>query len=622
MSSLSPNKKNLILIDGHSLAYRMYYALEHTRMKTKDNKPTWAVYGFLTALFSLLQKTKPDAIAVSFDVGSETFRNALYSEYKANRSAMPEELREQMSVIHRSVELLGIPIYELAGYEADDVIGTLSKRAAEEGWLVHILTGDQDSFQLVQDDHVEILIPSRSPREGLRTFNRQAVYDKWGVYPEQVIDYKGLRGDTSDNIPGIPGVGEKTAVKLLSEYSTLDALYANLDKLPKNKLLEKLQTHKDQAFLSRQLATIDLQTPIEANFEDCHLVIPDLTALLAFLEDCEFRQFIKQAPVLLAPFLKGAAVSPSLAPKSSEVPTTNKTDEAINTAVEIPEDPSPAMVAVLEKKTADLTVPHTVIRTEVELSRFIEKLKQWKVFALDLETTGLDPLTSQIVGIAISGSDGFHRGSRPAQNLLKLKQYPSTFECLEYTGKELQAEDITTVYIPLAHEHDSEQVSLEQALAQLGPLLEDPSIVKIVHNAKFELNMFAQQGINWQGLVFDTMIASYVQAPEGRHGLKHLGFQHFRWNMQEIKSLIGSGKSEILFSQVEVIPAACYACCDSFVTLKLAEKFVTGFDSDQATLFYELEMPLAWVLADMERTGVGLDIAYLKSLSTVLDEEI
>lgn len=607
-------KKNLILIDGHSLAYRMYFALEHTRMKTKDNKPTWALYGFFTALFSLLQKTKPDAIAVSFDVGSETFRNALYSEYKANRASMPDELRDQMSSIHHGVELLGIPIYELANYEADDVIGTLSKRAAEEGWLVHILTGDQDSFQLVEDDKIEILIPSRSVREGLKTFNRQAVFEKWGVYPEQVIDYKGLRGDTSDNIPGIPGVGEKTAVKLLSEYPDLDKLYANLDKLPKNKLLEKLETHKDMAFLSRQLATIDLNTPIDANFEDCHLLIPDMDALIAFFEANEFRQMIKQAPVLLAPFL-GESKMPPVATAKVE-----RSEIELDVATE-PEVAAGA-VAVLEKRTAVLTVPHRILQTEEALEAWVRQLQSWKVFALDLETTGLDPLTSKIVGIAMSGADGFSQSTRPAENRLKLKTYPTEFTTLDYAGKTLASEDIESVYVPICHECDGDQITIKRAVELLGPVLKDPDIVKIVHNAKFELNMFRELGVDWQGLVFDTMIASYVQTPDSRHGLKHLGFQHFQWTMQEIKALIGSGKSEILFSRVDLEPAASYACCDSYVTLKLAEKFVTTFDADQKTLFYELEMPLAWVLADLERTGVPLDIDYLKALSGILDEQI
>nr|MBX2861166.1 DNA polymerase I [Vampirovibrio sp.] len=197
--------KTLVLIDGHSLAFRVYYALEHTRMSTSTKQPIWAVFGFFNAIFSLLKQVKPDAVALSFDVGRRTFRTDMYEEYKAHREAMPEEMQVQMDTIREGVEKLGIPIYQLEGYEADDVIGTLAKKAAREGYRVEILTGDQDAFQLVEDGKIQVLIPPRNPRDGLKSYDSEAVFKKMGVYPEQVIDFKALKGDTSDNIPGIPG---------------------------------------------------------------------------------------------------------------------------------------------------------------------------------------------------------------------------------------------------------------------------------------------------------------------------------------------------------------------------------------------------------------------------------
>ena len=617
-------KKTLVLIDGHSLAYRMYFALEMTQMRTSDKRPTWAIYGFFNNLFSLLKNITPDAIAVSFDVGGGTFRDELYEDYKANRDAMPDALHDQMDAIHSGVELLGIPIYEKEGYEADDVIGTLSEKASKEGWHVKILTGDQDSFQLVEDGSVEILVPGRSAKEGLKTYNRKAVFEKWSVWPEQVIDYKGLRGDTSDNIPGVPGVGEKTAVKLLTEFQDLDNLYANLDKLPKNKLLEKLQTYKDQAFLSRTLATIDRNVPIKINFDDCHLVIPDMQAMVDFFQEYEFRNFIKQAPELLAPFLSGADQVANGKPLAPLKPSGPVAPESLDTE----QKPKSSAVAVLEKATADWRVDHDIISTEKQLADLMGQIKKQGVFAIDIETTGLNIFTDTLVGVAISMADGFEVYDRPAVNPLGLDNYPKTFKALRYKGKKDLS--INTFYIPVGHKDDTcEQLKTETVVEALKPVLLSKDIAKIVHNAKFELNMFKEQfDLWWEGLVFDTMIASYVDNPDRRHGLKSLAFEIFKYKMQEIKDLIGTGKKQIPFSQVPVVPAAGYASCDSDATLQLARYFTDRFaDLNEAepnpeTLFYETELPTALVLAHIERTGVALDTGYLKNLSETLDTKM
>lgn len=614
------DKKSLVLIDGHSLAYRMYFALEHTRMQTSSNEPIWAVYGFFNAIFALLKNIKPDAIAMSFDVSSITFRNEMYSEYKAHREKMPDELRDQIDRIKEGIATLGIPIYELQNYEADDVIGTLSKQAAEDNWHVKILTGDQDSFQLVHDGGngkagaVEILIPDRSPRNGLKTYDTQAVFEKLGVYPDQVIDYKGLRGDTSDNIPGVPGVGPKTAVKFLTEYKTLENLYEHLDDLPKNKMLEKLVVNHEQAVLSKKLATIDRDAPIKVNLDDCHLVIPDVNKVIEFFEACEFKQFLKQAPTILAPFVEG------------EMPT-----------VEVPEK-APAKKAsatgntdlkdILEDVASPIDVKHHVVTSEVALKAVINEIKNAGVFAVDLETTGLDVFNDTIVGIAISVNENLSSKKRKAENILNLNAYPSSFPTLCQNKKDAKNSDKTTnAYIPVGHLDTNngesiDQLPLETVIAALKPILEDENIIKIVHNAKFEQNMFESAGIHWQGLVFDTMIASYVYQPERKHGLKSLGFDMFKFTMTEIEELIGKGKKQIPFSEVPVEKASPYAVSDSFVTLKLAETFVDRMDEEQITLFYEVEMPLAHVLGEMERTGVALDLEYLKTLSKELDEKI
>lgn len=598
--------KTLVLIDGHSLAYRMHFALERTNMRTAEGTPSWAVYGFFNNLFALLKKIKPDAIAVSFDVSRITFRNELYPEYKAHRDSMPDEMRSQMDLIRRGVELLGIPIYEKKGFEADDVIGTLACKAAKEGFWVQILTGDQDAFQLVDDldpdnpakahaGKIEVLIPPRMPRDEMKTYDRQAVFEKWGIYPEQVIDFKGLKGDTSDNIPGVPGVGDKTAVKFLTEYQTLENLYAHITDLPANKMREKLETFKEQAFLSKQLATINRDVPLDVRWEDCHLAIPDFGALKAFLEKMEFKSILKQAPVLLAPFMKDgdAALIPEMALSDAENP-------------------------VVVGSVQPMQVEHTIVTTLAQLEALIQQIGQAKVFALDLETTGLDVHTDQLAGIAISVLDAFDRYNRPAENILGLQAYPTEFPAI-WLKKNQPETPIANFYIPIRAEGLQSELSEPQILAALKPVLTGEDIVKLVHNAKFECNIFRQLEMPLRGLVFDTMIASYIDSPDRRHGLKTLAEELLGQSMTEIKELIGTGRKTKLFSEVPVEAAAAYASCDTYATLELARYFLKRLDEKQWTLFYEIEMPLAHVLADIEWTGVALDTAYLKQLSDDLN---
>lgn len=294
------NKKTLILIDGHALAFRQYYALERTGMKNADNQPTWAVYGFFKAIFDLLAHIKPDFIAVAFDVGRQTFRVEKYEEYKANREAMPDTLRCQIGTIVEGLNAFDIPIYTKEGYEADDVIGTISRIASESGNHTLILTGDQDSFQLIdKDGMVKVLIPTKGE---LLEYDWNRVYDKLGVYPNQVVDYKGLRGDTSDNIPGIRGIGEKTAQKLLSRYPHLEELLADCENIPENAIREKICTQKDTAILSKELATIIRDVDINFDIEKATVTLPQIDKVSEFLRKMQFYTFIKNIDKILSSF--------------------------------------------------------------------------------------------------------------------------------------------------------------------------------------------------------------------------------------------------------------------------------------------------------------------------------
>ena len=294
------DKKTLVLIDGHALAFRQYYALERTAMKNSENQPTWAVYGFFKSIFDLLEKIKPDFIAVTFDVGRQTFRVEKFEEYKANREAMPDTLRCQIGTIVEGLKAFDIPIYTKEGFEADDVIGTISKIASETGNKTLILTGDQDSFQLIdKEGTVKVLIPSKGE---LVEYDWDKVYEKLGVYPNQVVDYKGLRGDTSDNIPGIRGIGEKTAQKLLSRYANLEELLEDCNNIPENAIRQKICEQKEIAVLSKELATIIRDVEIDFDIENASVTLPQIEKVSLFLRKMQFYSFIKNIDKILSSF--------------------------------------------------------------------------------------------------------------------------------------------------------------------------------------------------------------------------------------------------------------------------------------------------------------------------------
>ena len=294
--------KNFILIDGHALAYRCFFALERTGMKTSDNQPTWAVFGFFKALFDLLQnqEIKPDAIAVTFDVSRHTYRTEMYSEYKANRESMPDALKSQLGLIIEGLQALNIPIYTKEGYEADDVIGTIAAKAKQKQHKTYIMTGDRDSFQLVdRDGYIKVIMPSKGE---LVTFDWYKVFEKMGVYPYQITDYKGLSGDTSDNIPGIKGIGDKTACKLLSRFDKLEQIYEHINEVTEKALHKKLEEGKETAFLSKELATIQKDLDIDYDFDCAKLEMPNYDAVIEFFKKNQFYSFLKNSDNLLKPF--------------------------------------------------------------------------------------------------------------------------------------------------------------------------------------------------------------------------------------------------------------------------------------------------------------------------------
>ena len=614
-------KKTLVVVDGFSLAYRMYFALERTGMATKAGQPTWALYGFYNALFQLLKQEQPDAMIFCFDVAGGSFRNVRYPAYKAHRSAMPDAMRQQLDPLFKGIDLMGFPVYKKEGFEADDLIGTIAqtiKTHHADDWQLDILTGDQDAFQLVDEAGVvTVLVPSRTPREGLKRYDWEAVIEKVGVPPSQVIDFKGLKGDTSDNIPGVPGVGDKTATKLLQQYPTVEAIYADLPAIKPAGLQLKLQTNEAQAHLSKMLATIDCHVDMGFDIEHCHLKkMPNPADVLAFFQEFELNQFVKNISVLEKLFHTEAMLPEGVERDATEsIPYEEKNQEGFFEQG----TPAPTDLPPFEPKTAT---------SLAEVSAFIAKAEELGVVAFDLETTGLDPFTAQPVGISLAIGEGLRWEEHPTDNQFNLTHYPKKLPRLVSSDENPTA--IECLYIPVGHNVlGSENLPWEAIKTLITPLAESPKILKLIHNLKYECNVLKAWGINLSAPVVDTMLMSYVCQPESRHGLKALALNLLGFEMTEIQTLIGKGKSQKTFDTVPVADACPYACADTYATWLLAFQFTQRFTEEQWALFSEIELPLAWLLAEMERTGITLNREHLAGLShrlagqlKVLEKEI
>ncbi|MBI3591323.1 MAG: DNA polymerase I [Candidatus Melainabacteria bacterium] len=580
----------IILIDAPNLAFRMFFAMERTNMRTLSGIPTWATYGFFKAIFDLLDKTKPKAIAAAYDCKEPTFRHKAYDLYKANRpEEMPEELSTQWPYIREGLESFEIPIYELPGYEADDVIGTLAKKAYKEGQDVLILTGDRDAFQLV-NDRIKVLVPSKGE---LKEYGRQEVFDYWGIWPEQVIDFKSLCGDSSDNIPGIKGIGEKTAAKLLTEYGTLDNVFKNIKKIEKKGLQEKIINGEKSAYLSKKLAAIHTDVPININLKDAHLNMPEMDKLVSFLQKFEFNSFIKRLPNVLSSFNEGKAVdikdTKNLIIKRSEQMKLDIGNVHNNGNIgNISSDPLENL------KTPDLEV--TTISTESELEKLIKELKDKKFVCIDLETTSTNTMTCEIVGIGLS-------------------YFQNEKSSLE------KSEQIKACYIPIGH-NEGKQLKSEHVLKSLKPILEDSKKEKIAQNCKFEYKILKRHGINLGENIYDTMLASYVSNPDEKHGLKDQAARILGFRMTKIDELIGSGKKQLSMAEVSIEKVAPYSASDTTYTLELAKHYKTNLEKPLAKILEEIENPLVPVLSDIELNGVRIDTKVLKDLSHEITKKV
>ncbi len=587
--------KNFLLIDGHALAYRYFFALERTAMKTSDNQPTWAVFGFFKALFDLLQNNtiKPDAIAVAFDVSRHTYRTEMYAEYKANRESMPDTLRSQLALIIEGLHALNIPILTKEGFEADDVIGTIATKAKQKQHKTYILTGDRDSFQLVdREGLIEVIMPSKGE---LIEFNWYKVFDKMGVYPYQITDYKGLSGDTSDNIPGIKGIGEKTACKLLSRFDKLEQIYEHIDEVTEKALNKKLTEGKEIALLSKELATIQRNLDIDFDFDCAKLEMPNYDAVIEFFKKNQFYNFLKNSENILKPFKIGA-----LEP--------NVTENCLTQEFTNPEGQMQLGLGIGEilVNTSHREYNHvkTIVDTVEKLDKLTEELKKQTIFSLDVETTGINPLECDLVGISLAYSEQISAKN----NRVKVDETKSDL--------------VKSYYIPVFH-LVGQQLELDLVREKLAPIFADKLIAKTLQNAKFDCHVLNHHNMKVENVIFDTMLASYIKDSSRKHGLKQQASDYLNYIMVEFEELLKKTSTKSYsIETVNIEDAGSYACDDAFATLLLTKYWQNNLDEKELDLLYNIEVPLSAVLMQMEENGAHIDVECLSGIEKEINEKL
>ncbi len=522
---MATKKEQIFLIDGSAYIYRAYHATGG--LSNSRGFPTGAVFGFTNMIVKTLRDKSPNRIAVVFDAKGPTFRHERYREYKANRPEMPEDLRLQIPRIHEVVEAYRLPKLSVEGYEADDIIATLTHQALEKGWKVVIVSADKDLMQLVCED-VLMWDPQRDS-----VYDSAAVEKKFGVPPAGIQDLLALMGDSSDNIPGVPGVGQKTATKLLQEFGSLEGIYSHVDDISQKAVKEKIRNNEDKARLSRDLVSLDHRVPLERGVEDLKPDEQDVEKLRSIFRELEFKRLLEELP---------------------------------------------------PEQVLDFSGYETIVRME-DLERWVAHIVEMGRFSVDLETTSQEPVRADLVGISLCAQDG------------------------------------KACYIPVGHT-EGVQLPKEDVLRVLKPVLEDEQFEKVGQNIKYDMIVLKKEGVQIRGIVCDTMLASYLLDPGRRgHSLDDLAQIFLHHGMIPIKELIGTGKSQTLFSEVDIPRASTYACEDADATWRVASILCPRVETEGlGDLFRNIELPLIPVLADMELTGVRVDTEYLQDLSKEFGE--
>src|SRR5512147_1748765 len=552
----------LYLIDGHALAYRMYFALtaggSSTRWQTSKGEPTAGTYGFARELLRIIEQEKPDYIAVAFDTG-KTFRDQIFPAYKGTRAKMPDDLVPQIKRIREMVDAFKIPRLEMEGFEADDVLGSIAHIANKEGLGVKIITGDRDLLQLVNERTTVYLAG-----DDQNYITDEDVIKKLGVRPDQVVDYKALVGDKSDNIPGVNGIGEKTAVALIQKFGTLDGIYQNLDQVEK-RWVTKLAQNKETAYLSRDLAQIKTGLNIKIDLEHARAGEMNIPALEELFKELEFRSLLKTLDRL-----SGKETPVAVSPKAGQQMSM------------FANEPQPIL-----STSTPLNIDVKVVDTQEKLADLVKELSSARTISFDTETTSTEEMKAGIVGISLAVKEG------------------------------------EGYYIPIGHRAGM-NLPLEQVISALRGPLTDPKIGKIAHNAKYDFIVLARHGLRVEPLTFDTMLAEFIIDPSSRSmGLKTMAFNKLGEEMTHIEELIGKGKKQITMDEVAIESAAPYAVADAEVTLRLLPIQQEGVQRvNGEKLLYEIDLPLTPVLADMEMAGIAIDVPFFEETGKRLEKRL
>jgi len=567
--------KTLILIDGHALAFRQYYALERTNMQTSDNIQTWAVYGFFKAIFDLLDnKTiNADSLAVTFDVSRHTFRTDMYEEYKGQREAMPDSLHSQLSYICEGLEAFGIPVYTKEGFEADDLIGTISKNASDLGYKTYILTGDQDSFQLIdKKGFTKVLIPHGGK---LILYDWDKVFEKLGVYPNQVIDYKALRGDVSDNIPGVKGIGEKTAQSLLSKYKTLEGVLADCENLTPKSVKAKLCDGKEMALLSQKLATIIRNVDINFDFTEARLALPEMDNVLVFLKKYQLNSFMKNIDKIIKRFSKNGLKRGNIDKTCDRGDVEQENFVKYEKKQESSDVLQLGLFSSAQEIVNDKSLEYEKDIIKENIERVVDIIKKEKVFALDIVSNFKNAVENEIIAFSF-------------------------------------AVDKKVFYIPYC----------ENVLKIFKEIFEDETIKKITYDGKNNINVLRCKGINLRGIQSDVVISDYVKNPANKHELDVQSLNYLDYLMKNMPDSIQVKKGIFDYKKAMESELFEYSADRAYVTFELSQYWSKNLDEKEKILIDDIEIPLLYVLADMEYIGVSIDIKYLHELSIEMAKEI
>jgi DNA polymerase I len=546
----------LLLIDGHSLAFRAYHALP-AGMATRSGEPTNATFGFSSMLLNTLREQQPDYVAVAFDVG-KTFRHQEFPDYKGTRERMPDDLRQQVQRIQEVVQALNIPIFTRDGYEADDVLGTLARQAEAQGVETMIVTGDRDIVQVVSDK-TSVLTSGRKFSDTI-VYTPETVQERWGLAPKQLIDLKALLGDSSDNVPGVKGVGEKGATDLIQTYGSVESVYDNLEQVTARRTRTALEEGRDSAFLSKHLVTIVTDVPgVELDLDACRVQDYDQEHVTELFRDLEFRTLVDRLP-----------------PSTRAKPPV---EAGPGGQLALFGDEAPAASAAADQEPS----PYAIIDDEAALAELVQTLQTASLIAFDTETTSTDAQQAELVGIALAWGEG------------------------------------QSVYVPVGHrgQRAEGQLALDEVIGALRQVLEAAASEKAAHNAEYDLTMLRRYGIRVAGPLFDTMIAQWLIDPGSRGlGLKNVAWQRLGVEMTPISDLIGTGKNQTTMDMVPIPTAARYAAADTDMTWRLVPILRKELDELKLTgLFRDLEMPLTPVLVDMQMAGILLDAPFLQQMS-------